>query len=74
MSPLHHARTDPRKPHGFVARSDPGLAAMASGGGGPQRPVGPVAVTSGYIRELEACAVEGCGRPRTDDIHATAGE
>ena len=75
MSLLSAKPADPGKPHAFVARSDAGLAAMASGGlgRGPTDPTA-LAVTSAYQRDDQRCALEGCGRPRYDDIHALAAD
>ena len=66
---------EPGKPHAFVAKTDPGLAAAASGGlGRGQSDVAGIAVTSAYQRGDQPCALEGCGRPRSDDIHALAAD
>ncbi len=75
MSLLSAKPADPGKPHAFVARSDAGLAAMASGGLG-RVAIDPtaIAVTSAYQREDQRCALEGCGRRRADDIHALAAD
>jgi hypothetical protein len=64
---------EPGRPHVFVQVNDPGLAAMASGGGsrstGGFGMVTSVAVTDNYIRKSR-CGLAGCGRERPDPIHA----
>jgi hypothetical protein len=62
---------DPQRPHRFADRRDVSLSAFASGSGGrgPLENVGPVAMTNRFV-ETEGCAVPGCGRRRSDDIHA----
>ena len=67
------AKADPGKPHAFVEINDPGIAAMASGGGGRSMGgfggVASVAVTDNYIRKSR-CGLAGCGRERPDPVHA----
>ena len=62
------------RPHPFQVAQDAGLTAMASGGGfarasGGQ--VASVATTSRYQR-MDGCAVPGCGKPASAEIHAPA--
>jgi hypothetical protein len=65
-----HGNVDPRKPHRFVERNDPGLAAMASGGlGRTTGDPGGLATTSAFLRQNPRCALEGCDRERDDRIH-----
>ena len=61
---------DPGRPHAFVVINDPGLGAMAAGssarfGGVPTA----VVVTDNYVRKSH-CGLAGCGRDRSDEIHA----
>ena len=74
--PGHHAvesHAEPDRPHAFVETNDPGIAAMASGGGGRDMGgfggVASVAVTDNYMRKSR-CGLAGCGRERPDPIHA----
>ena len=74
--PWHHeaeSHAEPGRPHAFVEVNDPGIAAMASGGGGRSTGgfggVTSVAVTDNYIRKSR-CGLAGCGRERPDPIHA----
>ncbi len=64
---------EPGQPHAFVEVNDPGIAALASGGGGRSTGgfggVTSVAVTDNYIRKSR-CGLAGCGRDRPDPIHA----
>ncbi|HET7828536.1 MAG TPA: hypothetical protein VFL03_03170 [Candidatus Limnocylindrales bacterium] len=60
----------PGKPHRFAAKADPGIASVASGGFMRDNEVTSLAVTSAYERDDRRCAVSGCGRPRSDDLHA----
>jgi hypothetical protein len=62
------------RPHPFLASSDPGLAAIAAGGGFSRASGGQVdavATTNRYQR-MDGCAVPNCGRPRSAEIHAPA--
>lgn len=61
---------DPGSPHRFRQIDDPGVSAMASGGGPGlgYGAMGSVAVTDNFIRK-QACGVPGCGRDRHDPIH-----
>jgi hypothetical protein len=74
MWPFHRKKAiDPGKPHAYQARTDPGIAAVSSGGPGHMRSnVSTIAATSAYLREDPACAVPGCGRARDHDLHAAA--
>jgi hypothetical protein len=65
---------DPRR-HPFLETHNPGIAAVAAGGGGFPlgHSVGAVVVTSAHLRETR-CGVPGCGRPRHDPIHDVDGE
>ena len=73
MSQLAAKHADPGKPHAFVVRTDPGLTAAASGAmGRATTDLGGVAVASAYLRDDHRCGLEGCGRARSDDIHALA--
>ena len=61
---------EPGKPHSFVVINDPGLGAMAASssgrfGGVPTA----VVVTDNYVRKSR-CGLAGCGRDRSDEIHA----
>jgi hypothetical protein len=74
--PDHHdpePHAEPGEPHAFVEVNDPGIAAMASGGGGRSTGgfggVTSVAVTDNYLRKSR-CGLPGCGRERPDPIHA----
>lgn len=70
--PVVHA--EPGKPHAFVVINDPGLGAMAAGGVGRMSGGGVnvgVVVTDNYIRKSR-CGLAGCGRERSDEIHAAA--
>jgi hypothetical protein len=74
--PGHHAaepHAEPGRPHAFVEIDDPGIGAMASGGGGRGMGgfggVASVAVTDNYIRKSR-CGLAGCGKERPDPIHA----
>ncbi|MEW5991412.1 MAG: hypothetical protein AB1736_08730 [Chloroflexota bacterium] len=61
---------NPSQPHPFRQIDDPGVAAMASGGG-PQLgygAYGQIATTDNFIRKAR-CGVPGCGRDRHDPIH-----
>lgn len=61
---------DPGSPHSFRQINDPGVGAMASGGG-PRLGYGTmssIAVTDNFIRK-QRCGVPGCGRDRYDPIH-----
>lgn len=74
MSPSRSKReaVDPAQPHEFAAVRDPGIAAVASGGGQlGYGSAGPAATTGAYQRSLR-CAVPGCGRERSDPIHGVA--
>ena len=70
MSPRSKSRSGDPGRHPFRETSDPGIAAVASGGGGfPMgHNVNAVAVTSAYQRSTR-CAFPGCGRPRHDPVH-----
>ena len=62
---------DPGTPHEFRAIDDPGLAAVAAGGGQGGQGYGSmtqVATTDNFIRKSR-CGVPGCGRERSDPIH-----
>ena len=62
------------RPHPFVAAQDSGLAAIAAGGGFSRASGGQVdsvATTHRYQR-MDGCAVPGCGKPASADIHAPA--
>lgn len=64
------------RPHPFLAARDAGLTAMASGGGFARASGGQVdavATTNRYQR-MKGCAVPGCGRPASAEIHAPAQE
>lgn len=63
---------DPGKPHAFVAKADPGIASVASGGFMREHEVTSWSVTSAYERDDKRCALPGCGRQRGDDLHAVA--
>lgn len=65
-----HGSTHPARPHAFSETNDPGVGAFASGGAtasGSQ--VTMIATTTSSLRATR-CALEGCGRPRQDPIHA----
>jgi hypothetical protein len=62
---------DPGKPHQFRRIDDPGLGALAAGGGQGTPGASPftmVMATDNYIRKAR-CGVPGCGRERSDPIH-----
>jgi hypothetical protein len=74
--PGHHdveSHAEPGKTHLFVEIDDPGIAAMASGGGGQTMGgfggVTSVATTDNYLRKSR-CGLAGCGKERPDLIHA----
>jgi hypothetical protein len=74
--PGHHdpePHAEPGEPHAFVEIDDPGIAAMASGGGGQAMGgfggAASVAVADNLIRKSR-CGLAGCGRERPDPIHA----
>jgi hypothetical protein len=74
--PWHHeaeAHAEAGAPHAFVEIDDPGIGAMASGGGGQTMGgfggVTSVAVTDNHIRKSR-CGLAGCGKERSDPIHA----
>ena len=64
---------NPSAPHAFVEVRDVGIAAAAAGGAQGTRgaPGGltQVVVTDNYLRKSR-CGVDGCGRERSDPIHA----
>ena len=62
---------DPRRPHPFRV-ADEGIAAAMSGTWAENSQGNVVAGTAAYRRSL-ACGIPGCGRPPTDEIHATPG-
>lgn len=61
---------DPRRPHPFRL-ADEGIAAALSGSWAENSQANVVGGTAAYQRSL-ACGVPGCGRARTDEIHATS--
>jgi hypothetical protein len=61
---------DPRRPHPFRV-ADEGIAAVMSGSWSQNSQANLVGGTAAFRRSL-TCGVPGCGRSRTDDIHATA--
>ncbi len=66
------AHAEPGKPHAFVVISDPGLGAMAASSAGRSGGVNVgVVVTDNYIRKSR-CGLAGCGRERSDEIHAAS--
>jgi hypothetical protein len=65
------AHVDPGRPHAFVAINDPGIGAMAAGSAGRRETAAfaAVAVADNLMRKSR-CGVPGCGRDRSDDMHA----
>jgi len=64
------------RPHPFLAARDSGLTAIASGGGFARASGGQVdsvATTNRYQR-MDGCAVPGCGKRPSAEIHAPAQE
>jgi hypothetical protein len=59
---------DPRRPHPFQV-ADEGIAAVMSGSWTENSQANLVSGTAAYRRSL-TCGLPGCGRPRSDDIHA----
>ena len=65
---------DPGKPHAF--REPGSTVTVVAGQGGGGRGMAPsavsVAATNQFLRDEETrrCAVPGCGRPPTHDLHA----
>ena len=65
---------DPGRPHEFVRIDDPGIGALAAGGGtrgSGMAGITSIAVTDNYIRKSR-CGLPGCGREQGDEIHAAA--
>jgi hypothetical protein len=62
------------QPHPFVDVRDSGLAAMAAGSGfrGGQSSEAAAAATTNRYQRMNGCAVPGCGKQRSADIHAPA--
>lgn len=75
MSFRSKARSGDPPHHAFQEIHDPGIAAVAAGGGG--FPLGhnanAVVVTSAHLRETR-CGRPGCGRPRHDPVHEVGEE
>jgi hypothetical protein len=67
---LAHAHSDKGGAHPFKETNDPGLGAMASGGGPAGRATSytQLAVTTTFLRATR-CALDGCGKTRDDPIH-----
>ena len=61
---------DPRRPHPFRV-ADEGIAAVMSGTWAENSQANVIGGTAAYRRSL-VCGVPGCGRPQTDEIHATS--
>ncbi|HEX9550270.1 MAG TPA: hypothetical protein VF971_04170 [Candidatus Limnocylindrales bacterium] len=61
---------DPGRPHWFSQTFDPGISAIASGGGSGlgYGTIGSVSVTDNYIRKRR-CSIPGCGRDEHDPVH-----
>lgn len=64
---------DARRPHPFIAIGDSGTAGIAASGVGGRggTGVGNVAATGAMMR-TSGCAVPGCGKVASDEIHAPA--
>ena len=60
---------DPRRPHEYRSKTDPGIAAMTGAGGGLGRQGADIASVSMYTRTI-GCTVPGCGQPRDALVHA----
>jgi hypothetical protein len=60
----------PGSPHWFSQSFDPGVAAIASGGGSGlgYGTIGSVSVADNFIGK-QRCGIAGCGRERHDPIH-----
>jgi hypothetical protein len=67
------AHPDPGQHHPFRETDDPGIVALASGGGfrGGNADLQRLAVTTATLRGTR-CALAGCGKPREDPIHFAA--